>query len=83
MPVVLRERGFEVRIFLPSREHGPAHVHVTHGNGEALILLNTAEQGVSVREIRGMKSRDVQRAVLIVARNAAYLREEWRKYHGE
>jgi hypothetical protein len=28
MPTVLHVGGFQVRIFLPPREHGPARVHV-------------------------------------------------------
>lgn len=83
MPVVLRVQGFQARIFLPGREHGPAHVHVTNADGEVVILLNTSEQRVTIRRTHGMKARDVERAIDIVETNANYLREQWRRYHGE
>jgi hypothetical protein len=83
MPVVLREKGFQVRIFLPTREHGPAHVHIIREGGEVVVVLNTPEQGMSVREVRGMRPADVRQAVAIVEVNADYLRQQWRKYHGE
>jgi uncharacterized protein DUF4160 len=83
MPVVLRERGFQVRIFLPAREHGPAHVHIAREGGEAVIVLNAPEQGVSVRDVHGMRPADVRQAVAVVETNADYLRQQWRKYHGE
>lgn len=83
MPVVLRVDGFQVMIFLPPREHSPAHVHVVRDEAEVIINLNTSEIGVSVREIHGMREAHVQRAVAIVARHAALLRQQWRKYHGE
>ena len=83
MPVVLLVKGFQVRIFLPTREHGPAHVHITREGGEVVIVLNAPEQGVSVRDVRGMKPADVRQAVAIVEANADYLRQQWREYHGE
>jgi hypothetical protein len=83
MPVVLRAKGFQVRIFLPTREHGPAHVHIAREDGEVVVVLNAPEQGVSVRGVRGMKPADVRQAVAIVEANADYLRQQWRRYHGE
>ena len=34
MPTVLHRDGFRVVIWLPPREHGPAHVHVFARGGE-------------------------------------------------
>lgn len=81
MPVVLCENGFQVCIFLPTREHGPAHI--TRESGEVVILLNTPEQGIVIRSVHRMKPVDVRQAVAIVEANAEYLRQQWRKYHGE
>ena len=83
MPTVLRVDGFRVVILPPPREHGPAHVHVVRAGASVVINLNTAEVGVSVREIHGMREVHVQHAVAIVAQHAAFLRQQWRKYHGE
>jgi hypothetical protein len=40
MPTVLVQGGFKVRILLPPREHGPAHVHVHKAGG--LVEANAA-----------------------------------------
>lgn len=83
MPIVLRADGFHVRIFLPTREHGPAHVHVTREGGEVIVFLNDPEQGVSIRDVYGMRPVDVRKAVAIIEANAEYLRQQWEMYHGE
>lgn len=82
MPTVLRVSGFSVRIYLPTREHGPAHVHVLRGNSEVVILLNGSAEQVSVREVGNMPRAEVHRAVAVVEDHAEFLRQEWRKYHG-
>lgn len=79
---MLRVDGFQVRIYLPPREHGPAHVHVIKGDHQVLIDLNTPAVGVMVRRVVGMSRPDVHHAVALVAAHAQSLRNEWRKYHG-
>ena len=37
-PTVLRGRGFDVRVYPPPREHGPAHVHVVKDDAEVVIM---------------------------------------------
>ncbi len=69
-------------IFLPDREHGPAHVHVFRGEGEIVILLNDGDDAVTIREAVRMSSRDAWHAVQIVGEHVMFLREQWRKYHG-
>lgn len=82
MPTVLRVGGFEVMIFLPGREHGPAHVHVYKRGTEVSILLNTGEEEVAIRKVIRMSQRDAWRAVEIVTEHVEFLRDQWRKYHG-
>lgn len=82
MPTVLRLDGFAVRILLPPREHGPAHVHVIKANGEVIIELGKQGERCFLKEAHGMKTMDIVRAMRIVEENAAALMEYWRKHHG-
>ena len=77
MPTVLREEGFEVRIY--TLDHPPPHVHVAKAG--AIVRIDLATR--TVTEIVGaISDRDVKRAERLVARHAKYLREEWIKIHG-
>ena len=77
MPTVIREEGFEVRIY--TFDHPPPHVHVAKAGGIVRIDLATHE----VTEIVGdISDRDVKRAERLVARHAKQLKEEWAKIHG-
>ena len=77
MPTVIREEGFEVRIY--TFDHPPPHVHVAKAGAIVRIDLATHE----VTEIVGdISDRDVQRAERLVARHAKQLKEEWAKIHG-
>jgi hypothetical protein len=77
MPTVLREAGFEVRIY--TLDHPPPHVHVWKAGAVVRIDLAT----LYVAEIVGaISDRDVKRAERLVARHAARLRREWTKIHG-
>ncbi len=77
MPVVLRVDGFTVVVLLPPREHGPAHVHVSRAGTEVIIILSPIE----VREVHGMSSPDVIRAVRIVDEHRVQLLQAWRRHH--
>ena len=77
MPTVVREEGFEVRIY--TFDHPPPHVHVAKAGAIVRIDLATHE----VTEIVGdISDRDVKRAERLVARHAKQLKEEWAKMHG-
>jgi len=77
MPTVLREEGFEVRIY--TLDHPPPHVHVAKAG--AIVRINLATG--TVTEIVGMISdRDVKRAERLVASYATRLKAEWTKIHG-
>lgn len=81
MPVVLRVQGFIVKIFLPNREHGPAHVHVFKQGGEVSVWLRTDR--VEVRDVIGMSRADQRVAVAIIEEHAELLRAKWEEYHGK
>jgi hypothetical protein len=77
VPAVIREEGFEVRIY--TFDHPPPHVHVAKAGAIVRIDLATHE----VTEIVGdISDRDVKRAERLVARHAKQLQEEWAKIHG-
>ena len=73
MPTVLREGGFEFRIY--THDHLPPHVHVIKAGESAVILIETIE----VRDNTGMSGRNLRRAQEIVAENATFLASEWER----
>ena len=76
MPTVLREGGFEVRIY--TFDHPPPHVHVAKAG--AIVRIDLATH--SVTDIVGpISDREVKRAEQLVARNAVKLLEAWEKIH--
>jgi len=82
MPTVHREAGFQIKVLLPPREHGPPHVHVSRAGGVAIINLPHGKQPLSLRAVYAMKDSDVLAAVRLVEENAEKLFKAWRKYHG-
>jgi hypothetical protein len=82
MPTVLSVDGFQVRIFLPPREHGPAHVYLRKGGAGVVINLPDGDQPLGIRKIQAMRDADVVAAVRIVEANVNALFEHWRTYHG-
>jgi hypothetical protein len=78
MPTVLREAGFEVRIY--TFDHPPPHVHVEKAGAIVKIDLATA---VVVRINGSISDRDVKRAEAIVAKHRQTLWNAWRELHGE
>ena len=77
MPTVLREEGFDVRIY--TFDHPPPHVHVAKAG--AIVRIDLATH--TVTEIGGaISDRDVKRAEQLVARHAKHLKQEWTNIHG-
>lgn len=83
MPTILNVGGFQVRIRLPPREHGPPHVHVRKAGAVVVIDLPDGDRPLGIRTVRRMRAVDVVAAVRLVDANAEMLLEQWRKYHGE
>jgi hypothetical protein len=77
MPTVLREAGFEVRIY--TFDHPPPHVHVWKAGAVVKIDLATHE---AIEIVGAISDRDIKRAERLVAGNAARLKREWTKIHG-
>ena len=77
MPTVIREAGFEVRIY--TFDHPPPHVHVWKAGAVVKIDLATQE---AVEIVGTITDREVKRAERLVARHAARLKREWARIHG-
>jgi len=82
VPTVLNVAGFQVRILVPPREHGPAHVHVWKAGTVLVINLPGGDQLLSLRNVRGMRTADIVAAFRLVEANVGMLLQQWRKYHG-
>ena len=77
MPTLVREDGFEVRLY--TSDHPPTHVHIEKAGAIMKIDLATSE----VMEIVGtISDRDVKRAERLVAKHSLFLNAEWIKLHG-
>jgi hypothetical protein len=80
MATVLRESGFNCRIY--SDDHEPAHVHVVKAGVEVVIDLGDDDNDPSIRETKGMRVVDVNKAFRIVIQHQGYLLEKWSEIHG-
>jgi len=80
MPTVLRDTGFEFRIY--TNDHGPSHVHVVKAGNEVVINLGSATTRPMVRENFGMSTTNLRKAFLIVNQNQRFFLQEWRRLHG-
>jgi hypothetical protein len=77
MPTVLREAGFEVRIY--TLDHPPPDVHVWKAGAVLKIDLTTHE---AIEIVGAISDKDVKRAERLVARHAALLKRAWTRIHG-
>ena len=76
MPTLLREDGFEVRIY--TLDHPPPHVHVAKAGAVVKIDLSIHH---AIEIVGSISDRDVRRAEQLVVRNAPFLKQEWEKLH--
>ena len=78
MPTLIREQGFEVRIY--TLDHPPPHVHVAKAGAIVKIDLSTCH---AIEIVGAISDRDVRRAERLVARNARFVKSEWEKLHAD
>ena len=76
MPTLIREAGFEIRIY--TLDHPPPHVHVARAGAIMKIELATHH---AVEIVGAITDRDVRRAERLVAQHADLLRSEGEKRH--
>ena len=77
MPTVFQKEGF--RFFFYSNDHSPVHIHVTHGDGEAVFNVDPA---VELRESAGIKVRDLARAQELAEENRQLIISKWHEHLG-
>ena len=77
MPKVFDKDGF--RFFFYSNEHRPMHVHVRHGDGEAVFDV---EEGIDLRESQNMKMGELSKAQQLAAENRQLIMEKWHEHIG-
>lgn len=73
MPTVLFLFGLR---FFYSEEHLPVHIHVQSGSGKAKINVETGE----VMENRGLKPKELKRAVEAVSQYREEIVAAWYEY---
>ena len=76
MPTLIREEGFEVRIY--TLDHPPSHVHVAKAG--AIVKIDLSSH-YAIEIVGAISDRDVKRAERLVARHARFLILEWEKLH--
>jgi Domain of unknown function (DUF4160) len=74
MPTLLRQNGFDVRMYFD--DHDPAHVHVFKSGGQAKVELGSAERLPSLIMVQGMSIKDAKRAIEIVTEHQSKLLEK-------
>jgi hypothetical protein len=77
MPKVFEKDGFS--FFFYSNEHRPIHVHVRHGDGEAVFDV---EESVELRESQNMKMKELAQAQQLAAENLQLIVEKWHEHIG-
>jgi Domain of unknown function (DUF4160) len=76
VPTLIREAGFEVRIY--TLDHPPPHVHVARAG--AIVKIDLATH-YAVEIVGQISDRDVRRAERLVGQHAEFLRIEWERLH--
>lgn len=77
MPKVFEEDGY--RFFFYSNEHHPIHVHVRHGDGEAVFDV---EESIELRESRNMNVGELSKAQQLAEENRLLIVEKWHEHLG-
>ncbi len=77
MPKVFEKNGY--KFFFYSNEHPPIHVHVRHGDGEAVFNV---EDSVELRESQNMKLGELAKAQELAEENRDLILEKWHEHLG-
>jgi hypothetical protein len=77
MPKIFEKDGF--KFFFYSNEHLPIHVHVRHGGGEAVFVV---EEGVELRESQGLNVKDLGKAQSLAEENKTLIITKWNEHLG-
>ena len=78
MPTILVLFG--LRFYFYASEHLPILVHIENSDGDAKIAL---EPEIKLIENRGIKPRDIKRALDIIKLYREEFIEKWKEFHDE
>lgn len=78
MPTILVLFG--LRFYFYASEHLPIHVHIENSDGDAKIALDPE---IKLIENRGIKPRDIKRALDIIKLYREEFIEKWKEFHDE
>ena len=81
MPTVHEFKGY--RVFIPTNDHRPAHVHVVKAGNEAIFILHFPNGPVALRENYGFKLGEVNAIERELNTIVEALCTEWELIHGE
>lgn len=71
------------RVFIPTNDHRPAHVHVVKSGSEAIFILNCPGGPVALRENYGFKQGQVSGIERELNPIVGRLCADWEQIHGE
>ena len=75
MPTALEKNGFRFHFY--SNDHAPMHMHVEHGDGEAVFDISDE---VTLKKSEGMKIQELREAQEITQENQELLRRKWNEH---
>lgn len=77
MPKVFEKNGY--KFFFYSNDHRPIHIHVRHGDGEAVFNV---EDLVELRESQNMKLSELSMAQELAEEYRDLILEKWHEHLG-
>ena len=78
MPTALEKNGFRFHFY--SNDHGPMHMHVEKGDGEAVFDISGE---VVLKKSEGMKVRELKEAEESAQENQEMLKGKWNEHFGK
>jgi hypothetical protein len=80
MPTLLRQDGFEIRMYF--NDHDPPHVHAFKAGGQAKIGLGSLGVAPNLLLVQGMSDKDGKKAIAIVTEHQVELLAKWEEWYG-
>lgn len=80
MPTLFKFSG--LRVFIPTTDHDPPHVHVKGNGGELKFLLHCPAGPVELWENKGFKIGELNDIERELNRKLSLGCTQWRKIHG-
>lgn len=71
---------FGLRFYFYSDEHLPIHVHIENGDGKAKVNI---EPEIELVSNRGIKPKDIKKALVLIKTYKEEIIEAWNEYHGD